>query len=212
MPARRRGRRHAGGDRGGRRVDVADGAGPRPARPPDRCALAAVVGWLHGPWSRWPRPPGCRWSRRRNAIRSRATSVGTGELVGAAIDAGARHVTLGIGGSATTDGGRGLLEGLADGGHRTRRDRRGGRLRCIQPAPRADRRGSDVRTAEGRLPGRCPGTRRAECGLGRRAGDPRGPSTNATRPVPARPAGSGLPSLRRKVGSDRSRCGRGSTS
>ena len=47
-----------------------------------------------------------------------ATSVGTGELVGAAIDAGARHVTLGIGGSATTDGGRGLLEGLADGGRR----------------------------------------------------------------------------------------------
>lgn len=47
-----------------------------------------------------------------------ATSVGTGELVGAAIDAGARHVTLGIGGSATTDGGRGLLEGLADGERR----------------------------------------------------------------------------------------------
>jgi glycerate kinase len=47
-----------------------------------------------------------------------ATSIGTGELLGAAIDAGARHVTLGIGGSATTDGGRGLLEGLADGGRR----------------------------------------------------------------------------------------------
>jgi glycerate 2-kinase len=47
-----------------------------------------------------------------------ATSVGTGELVGAAIDAGVRHVTLGIGGSATTDGGRGLLEGLADGRRR----------------------------------------------------------------------------------------------
>jgi glycerate kinase len=47
-----------------------------------------------------------------------ATSVGTGELVGAAIDAGAHHVTLGIGGSATTDGGRGLLEGLQDGSRR----------------------------------------------------------------------------------------------
>jgi glycerate kinase len=47
-----------------------------------------------------------------------ATSVGTGELVGAAIDAGARHVTLGIGGSATTDGGRGLLDGLEDGARR----------------------------------------------------------------------------------------------
>ncbi|HSL76312.1 MAG TPA: glycerate kinase [Candidatus Limnocylindrales bacterium] len=47
-----------------------------------------------------------------------ATSVGTGELVGAAIDAGANHVTLGIGGSATTDGGRGLLEGLESGPRR----------------------------------------------------------------------------------------------
>jgi glycerate 2-kinase len=47
-----------------------------------------------------------------------ATSVGTGQLVGAAIDAGVNHVTLGIGGSATTDGGRGLLEGLMDGGRR----------------------------------------------------------------------------------------------
>ena len=52
----------------------------------------------------------------RDAIA--ATSVGTGELVGAAIDAGAHHVTLGIGGSATTDGGRGLLEGLAGSGRR----------------------------------------------------------------------------------------------
>jgi len=47
-----------------------------------------------------------------------ATSVGTGELVGAAIDSGVHHVTLGIGGSATTDGGRGLLEGLQDGRRR----------------------------------------------------------------------------------------------
>jgi glycerate kinase len=45
-----------------------------------------------------------------------STSVGTGELVGVAIDSGARHVTLGIGGSATTDGGRGLLDGLLAGG------------------------------------------------------------------------------------------------
>src|SRR5689334_11952517 len=52
----------------------------------------------------------------RDAIA--ATSVGTGELVGVAIDAGARHVTLGIGGSATTDGGRGLLQGLEDGARR----------------------------------------------------------------------------------------------
>jgi glycerate 2-kinase len=41
-----------------------------------------------------------------------ATSIGTGQLLAAAIDSGVRHVTLGIGGSATTDGGRGLLDGL----------------------------------------------------------------------------------------------------
>jgi glycerate kinase len=41
-----------------------------------------------------------------------ATSAGTGDLVRAALDAGARHVVLGIGGSATTDGGRGILEAL----------------------------------------------------------------------------------------------------
>jgi glycerate 2-kinase len=44
-----------------------------------------------------------------------ATSIGTGELLAAAIDAGARHVTLGIGGSATTDGGFGLLHALLAG-------------------------------------------------------------------------------------------------
>jgi glycerate 2-kinase len=41
-----------------------------------------------------------------------ATSRGTGELLLAAIERGAIDVTLGIGGSATTDGGRGLLEAL----------------------------------------------------------------------------------------------------
>jgi glycerate kinase len=43
-----------------------------------------------------------------------ATSIGTGELIAAAAAAGARHITLGIGGSATTDGGRGLIGGLGD--------------------------------------------------------------------------------------------------
>ncbi|HEV8698165.1 MAG TPA: glycerate kinase, partial [Candidatus Limnocylindrales bacterium] len=45
-----------------------------------------------------------------------ATSIGTGELLGAAIDAGVPHVTLGIGGSATTDGGFGLLHALLANG------------------------------------------------------------------------------------------------
>jgi glycerate kinase len=41
-----------------------------------------------------------------------ATSLGTGELIQAAIDAGVEHITIAIGGSATTDGGKGMLEGL----------------------------------------------------------------------------------------------------
>lgn len=41
-----------------------------------------------------------------------ASTRGTGELIVAAIDAGARSLILGIGGSATNDGGRGIVEAL----------------------------------------------------------------------------------------------------
>ena len=41
-----------------------------------------------------------------------ATSRGTGELIRAALDAGARKVVLGVGGSATNDGGAGMLQAL----------------------------------------------------------------------------------------------------
>jgi glycerate kinase len=41
-----------------------------------------------------------------------ATSVGTGQLLLAAVAAGATSITLGIGGSATNDGGRGIVEAL----------------------------------------------------------------------------------------------------
>ncbi|MEU8222624.1 glycerate kinase [Kribbella sp. NPDC048915] len=44
-----------------------------------------------------------------------ATSYGTGEVIAAAVDAGCRHIVLGIGGSAATDGGRGLVQALASG-------------------------------------------------------------------------------------------------
>jgi glycerate 2-kinase len=44
-----------------------------------------------------------------------ATSLGTGELLGEAIDQDVAHITLGIGGSATTDGGRGLVDSLESG-------------------------------------------------------------------------------------------------
>ena len=42
----------------------------------------------------------------------RADTYGTGELIAAAIAAGARTVLLAAGGSATTDGGRGAIEAL----------------------------------------------------------------------------------------------------
>ena len=41
-----------------------------------------------------------------------ATSYGTGELLSAALDAGARDITIGIGGSATNDGGMGFMRAL----------------------------------------------------------------------------------------------------
>jgi len=41
-----------------------------------------------------------------------ATTRGTGELVRAALDAGVASITVGLGGSATTDGGSGLLRAL----------------------------------------------------------------------------------------------------
>ena len=46
----------------------------------------------------------------------RATSVGTGELLLAARDAGAREAILAIGGTATSDGGRGAVEAIERGG------------------------------------------------------------------------------------------------
>jgi glycerate kinase len=42
----------------------------------------------------------------------RATSYGTGELIRAALEAGVEHCVVGIGGSATVDGGAGMLQAL----------------------------------------------------------------------------------------------------
>ncbi|HEY5024739.1 MAG TPA: glycerate kinase [Acidimicrobiales bacterium] len=45
-----------------------------------------------------------------------ATTRGTGELLVAAAGAGARRILVGVGGSATTDGGRGAIEAVEDAG------------------------------------------------------------------------------------------------
>jgi len=47
---------------------------------------------------------------RREPLR--ATSLGTGEVIAAALDAGCTSIVLGIGGSACTDGGAGLVQAL----------------------------------------------------------------------------------------------------
>ena len=41
-----------------------------------------------------------------------ATSYGTGELLKHALDLGVEHIILGLGGSATNDGGAGLLQAI----------------------------------------------------------------------------------------------------
>ena len=50
--------------------------------------------------------------RPDSACATGATSLGTGELIRAALDAGCRQIILGVGGSANTDGGAGVLQGL----------------------------------------------------------------------------------------------------
>jgi glycerate 2-kinase len=43
-----------------------------------------------------------------------ASSAGTGELIAAAVEAGARHVVVACGGTAMVDGGKGMLDALGD--------------------------------------------------------------------------------------------------
>jgi glycerate 2-kinase len=81
----------------------------------------------------------------------RASTRGTGDLIRAALDAGVERITIGLGGSATTDGGSGLLralgarflgrggEEIADGGA------------ALAGLDRIDRSGLDERLGEVRL-------------------------------------------------------------
>lgn len=40
---------------------------------------------------------------------------GTGELMAAALDMGVHHIIIGLGGSATNDGGAGMIQALGEG-------------------------------------------------------------------------------------------------
>jgi glycerate kinase len=100
-------------------------------------AIAASGGWE---WQECPahdplgRPLEARWLRSMDGARGAvelaeasglsrlpygepraplaATTDGTGEILRAVLDGGVRHVVMGVGGSATTDGGAGLLRAL----------------------------------------------------------------------------------------------------
>ena len=81
----------------------------------------------------------------------RASSRGTGDLVRAALDAGVERITIGLGGSATTDGGSGLLRALG-----ARFTGRGGREldeggAALADLEQIDRSGIDPRLAEVQL-------------------------------------------------------------
>ncbi|TDT79421.1 glycerate kinase [Arthrobacter sp. AG258] len=57
-------------------------------------------------------PRTSKGARPDAAAATTATSLGTGQLIRAALDAGCRRIVLGVGGSANTDGGAGLMQGL----------------------------------------------------------------------------------------------------
>ena len=112
------GRRRRDAGRHGRewRLGVAGVPGPRRAGPAADGALAALGGRRRGPpWS-WPRRRGCRGCPRTSpALRSRPRPKERARSCGRSSTQGVRHVVMGVGGSATTDGGAGLLRALGAG-------------------------------------------------------------------------------------------------
>lgn len=76
--------------------------------------VKAHWGWLSGNTAviEMAAASGLHWVPREQRDATITTSFGTGELIRAALDAGAERVILGLGGSATNDGGMGLLQAL----------------------------------------------------------------------------------------------------
>lgn len=81
---------------------------------------------------------------QRNPLQ--ATSYGTGELIRHALDRGIRHIILGIGGSATVDGGVGMVQAL--GGCFYRPDGKALSLGAVELATLS---GIDLSALDGRL-------------------------------------------------------------
>ena len=154
----------------------------------------------------------------------KATSIGTGDLIRAALNAHVTSIVLGIGGSATTDGGAGLLAGLG-----AIADRDSGTL---------DLDGLDPRLATVELQVACDvsnplcGPTGAAAVYGPQKGatpeqvedldrrldrfadrlESRSDAPNGRRRAPARPAASATRCCRSRIGSARSGCDRASTS
>ncbi|NQD91575.1 glycerate kinase [Pseudomonas sp. CrR25] len=76
--------------------------------------VAAHWGWLAGNTAviEMAAASGLHWVPRERRDATVTSSYGTGELIRAALDAGAQRIILGLGGSATNDGGAGLLQAL----------------------------------------------------------------------------------------------------
>jgi glycerate kinase len=87
----------------GRPVTASFGLAERPRGGPVAVLECAAAGGL-----------GLVAAGERDAMAS--TSTGTGELIVAARHAGARHIYLGVGASATPDGGQGAIEAIAAAG------------------------------------------------------------------------------------------------
>lgn len=83
----------------------------------DPLGRAVAARWGYNPKTRWAVIEMARASglallkdQERNPLKT--TSYGTGQLIRVAVQAGARKIVLGLGGSATVDGGLGLLQAM----------------------------------------------------------------------------------------------------
>jgi glycerate 2-kinase len=83
-------------------------------RGPMGAPVAAHWGWLGQGTAviEMAAASGLHWVPREQRDARLASSFGTGELILQALDAGATRIILGLGGSATNDGGAGLLQAL----------------------------------------------------------------------------------------------------
>jgi glycerate kinase len=83
-------------------------------RGPMGAPVAAHWGWLGQATAviEMAAASGLHWVPREQRDACLASSFGTGELILQALDAGATRIILGLGGSATNDGGAGLLQAL----------------------------------------------------------------------------------------------------